>query len=186
MQRVYEVKLSPEDYQQQDAGAKVEPEAQCPSCLKKARLHRHGFYFRAVTSSKGIVLLIRVARFLCSLCRRTISYLPDFALSYRLVNARTVDRFLKGDHQSPDVQRCHDRLLSYRASMCAFLPTLIRRVGRAFDWIPKALDPCWAGMMRACGSLATATRQRVSRLGVTLFAQYSCHQSASTPKFISS
>jgi hypothetical protein len=185
MQRVYEVKLSPEDYQQQDAGARVEPEAQCPSCLQKARLHRHGFYSRSVTSSRGLILWIRVARFWCSLCRRTISYLPDFALSYRLVNARTVERFLKGDRQSPDVQRCHDRLLGYRNKMLAFLPILIRGVGRAFDWIPRPPDPCWASLMRAGGSFAAATRQLVSRLGITLFARYACHQSARTPKFIS-
>lgn len=45
-----------------------------------------------------------IARFLCVGCGRTISYLPDFALSYRLVQARTFAAFLDGEHARREVQ----------------------------------------------------------------------------------
>jgi len=185
MQRIYELNLTPEEYEEQDTYLRIKPEAQCPSCFKACPLHRLGFYERFVTNSEGIALRIRVARFVCSLCRRSISYLPVFALSYRLVNARTLDRFLGGNHQAMDVQRCRTLLLRYLGRMHAFLPSLISVAGHAFDWIPRPPDPDWMGVKKACGSLAAATRQLVHKLAITMFARYQCHHSASAARFIS-
>ena len=50
MQRIYELDLTPEEYEEQDIYLKVEPEAQCPSCFKACPLHRLGFYERYVTN----------------------------------------------------------------------------------------------------------------------------------------
>ena len=126
-----------------------------------------------------------MARFVCSLCRRSISYLPVFALSYRVVNAGTVDRFLEGDHQAMDVQRCRTLLLRYLGRLRAFLPSLIGVAGNVFDWMPRSPDPSWKGIKKACGSFAAATRQLVHKLAITMFARYQCHQSASAARFIS-
>ncbi len=185
MQRIYEVHQTPEDYEQQNAYWEVKPDSQCPSCFKACVLHRHGFYERYVTCSAGHPILIRVARFLCSLCRCSISYLPDFALSYRLVNAQTVERFLEGESQSPDVLRCHELLQRYLGRMHSFLPRLISVAGKAFEWIARPGQPLWASMKKACGSFAAATRQLVSGLAITMFARYQCHQSAIRPEFVS-
>ena len=55
--------------------------AQCPQCRAKRPLTAHGFYTRTLvdTAFDGV---IRVRRYLCETCRRTVSLLPEFALPY--------------------------------------------------------------------------------------------------------
>ena len=55
--------------------------AQCPQCRAKRPLTAHGFYTRTLvdTAFDGV---IRVRRYLCEVCRRTVSLLPEFALPY--------------------------------------------------------------------------------------------------------
>ena len=55
--------------------------AHCPQCQAKHPLKAHGFYTRTIidTAFDG---LIRVRRYLCIACRRTVSLLPGFALPY--------------------------------------------------------------------------------------------------------
>ena len=185
MQRIYDIQLTPESYKQQNAHLDIKPDLQCPSCFKACRLHRHGFYQRYITCSQGIPILIQVARFLCPFCRRSISYLPDFAFSYRLVNAETLDCFLDGQHSSLDVQRCYELLQRYERRMHTFLPILGSVAGKAFEWIPRPGRPLWGSIKKACGRLAAATRQLVSKLAITMFARYQCHQSAIRPEFVS-
>jgi hypothetical protein len=96
MQRIEECASSAEEYVKSEGHRQVRPERSCPRCGRRQRLHRHGSYGRSVTSAVGKVLRILVARFLCRGCRRTVSYLPGFALSYRVVGAATVEAFLTG------------------------------------------------------------------------------------------
>jgi transposase-like protein len=53
----------------------------CPQCEAKHPLTAHGFYQRTLEDIDfdGV---IRVRRYLCESCRRTVSLLPDFALPY--------------------------------------------------------------------------------------------------------
>jgi hypothetical protein len=53
----------------------------CPQCQAKQPLTAHGFYTRTLAdlAFDGIV---RVRRYLCQFCRRTVSLLPEFALPY--------------------------------------------------------------------------------------------------------
>ena len=52
--------------------------AQCPQCETKQPLTGHGFYRRTLVdvAFEGV---IRVRRYLCRACRRTVSLLPEFA-----------------------------------------------------------------------------------------------------------
>ena len=54
---------------------------QCPQCEAKRPLTAHGFYCRTLedVDFDGV---IRVRRYLCESCRRTVSLLPEFALPY--------------------------------------------------------------------------------------------------------
>jgi hypothetical protein len=52
----------------------------CPQCLN-GRMDSHGFYSRTVTAPQWSGE-IRVRRYWCSMCRRTVSLLPDFVLPY--------------------------------------------------------------------------------------------------------
>jgi transposase-like protein len=53
----------------------------CPQCQAKRSLTAHGFYTRTLidTAFDGV---IRVRRYLCQTCRRTVSLLPEFVLPY--------------------------------------------------------------------------------------------------------
>jgi transposase-like protein len=53
----------------------------CPQCEAKRPLTAHGFYQRTLEDIDfdGV---IRVRRYLCESCRRTVSLLPEFALPY--------------------------------------------------------------------------------------------------------
>ena len=72
----------------------------CPQCEAKQSLTGHGFYRRTLVDSDfdGV---IRVRRYLCRLCKRTVSLLPEFALpwvrfSLTVVSLFLVARFLQG------------------------------------------------------------------------------------------
>jgi transposase-like protein len=178
VQRIYPCELAPEQYVQSSAHQQVIPESVCPRCGQAGPLHRHGTYARGLTNLLGQVLLLLIARFLCPACRRTLSYLPSFALSYRLVAAPTVQAFLEGEHQRRDVQTWWTVLRSYRRRMEAFAPELIRTVGAGLGRAPPAPAALGPWLKKACGSLQAATRQLVTEFRITLFARYQCHQPA--------
>jgi hypothetical protein len=53
----------------------------CPQCQAKQPLTAHGFYTRTL-ADLAFDGLIRVRRYICQFCRRTVSLLPEFALPY--------------------------------------------------------------------------------------------------------
>jgi hypothetical protein len=55
--------------------------ARCPQCQTKQPLTAHGFYSRTIIDA-AFDGEIRVRRYLCEACRRTVSLLPEFALPY--------------------------------------------------------------------------------------------------------
>jgi len=176
MQRIHSTSLLPEQYETQEAYRQIFPESTCPACQKCDSLHRHGFYSRWVTSSLGKVISIWVARFLCYACRCTISYLPDFALSYRFVNAQTLEAFLEGKLHQEDVQCNWEVLHTYKRRMLAFAPVLMATLGAGLGVAPPEGPPIWQWIKKACGSLESATRRLVMEFRITLFHRYQCHQ----------
>jgi hypothetical protein len=72
----------------------------CPQCEAKQPLAGHGFYRRTLVDP-AFDGVIRVRRYLCRLCQRTVSLLPDFALpwlrfSLTVIALFLVARLLKG------------------------------------------------------------------------------------------
>jgi transposase-like protein len=65
----------------------------CPQCQAKRPLTAHGFYTRTIvdTTFDGSV---RVRRYLCEVCRRTVSLLPEFALPYLRSSVTVIALFL--------------------------------------------------------------------------------------------
>lgn len=55
--------------------------AHCPLCQAKDPLTAHGFYIRTIIDA-AYDGSIRVRRYLCEACRRTVSLLPEFVLPY--------------------------------------------------------------------------------------------------------
>jgi len=66
----------------------------CPQCESKQRLRCHGFYRRTVAEF-GWDGVIRVRRYLCMTCRRTVSLLPEFVLPYLRFATVVMAAFLK-------------------------------------------------------------------------------------------
>src|SRR5213594_1498619 len=66
----------------------------CPQCESKQRLVCHGFYKRTVVESDWDGD-IRVRRYLCKACRRTVSLLPEFVLPYLRFAIVVMAAFLK-------------------------------------------------------------------------------------------
>ena len=179
MQRIYATTLTPEQYIATEAHRQVQAETACPLCGKSHGLHRHGAYERGITGTLGQVLWILIARFLCSGCRRTVSYLPDFAMSYRLVQVEAFEAFLDGKIDRRDVQSRQSLLEDYRRRMTRYGKALWRTVGCGFGLAPPiGGEGVWPWLKEACGGLASAARRLVTQFGITLFKRYQCHQAA--------
>jgi Domain of unknown function (DUF6431) len=176
MQRIYDSDLTPEEYVATKAHRQVRPDKICPICGECDCLQCHGKYDRGITYATGKITAMSVARYLCVKFQRTVSYLPSFALSYRLVQAATLEAFLEGRGDRRDVQRWDGVLRQYRRQMQAFGSELLRVVGGGFGRAPPASPAPWRYLKEACGSLAAATRRLVTQYKITLFGRYQCHQ----------
>jgi hypothetical protein len=65
----------------------------CPQCQAKRPLTAHGFYARTIADA-AFDGEIRVRRYLCETCRRTVSLLPEFALPYLRSSVTVIALFL--------------------------------------------------------------------------------------------
>lgn len=66
---------------------------QCPQCPAKQPLAAHGFYTRTLIDA-AFDGSIRVRRYLCEACRRTVSLLPEFTLPYLRSSVTAIALFL--------------------------------------------------------------------------------------------
>ncbi|MBM3788881.1 MAG: hypothetical protein FJW35_00865 [Acidobacteria bacterium] len=127
----------------------------CALCGTKRPLRAHGFYWR--TASDGeFDGLIRVRRYLCLACRRTISLLPGFLLPYLRFAITVIAIFLKsrlllhktlkesaaaaGDNRMPYQrgQQWIRRFCGQAVALAAALVALTRPPG-APDFVARAL-----------------------------------------------
>jgi hypothetical protein len=67
--------------------------ARCPQCDARHPLAGHGFYCRTLVDG-GFDGVIRVRRYLCRSCRRTVSLLPEWILPYLRFSIPVIARFL--------------------------------------------------------------------------------------------
>jgi hypothetical protein len=65
----------------------------CPQCEIQQPLTGHGFYHRNLVDT-GFDGVIRVRRYLCRCCKRTLSLLPEFALPYLRFGITVMGLFL--------------------------------------------------------------------------------------------
>jgi hypothetical protein len=179
MQRIYRSPWSPEEYEQQESHRQIIPESTCGNCHQAVKLHHHGRYQRWVATLLGKELYLWIARFLCPLCRRTISYLPDFALTYRLLQPETFQGFLEHELDRPDVRTFLDLCASYECRLHRFAPELIRTVGAGLGIPPpRSGQGCWPWLKKAGKSLRPLARRLVTDFKIGLFKRYRCHQPA--------
>jgi Domain of unknown function (DUF6431) len=65
----------------------------CPQCQARHPLTSHGFYHRTLVDLK-FDGTIRIRRYLCRFCRRTVSLLPEFTLPYLRFSVSVIALFL--------------------------------------------------------------------------------------------
>ena len=65
----------------------------CPQCEARRPLRAHGFYTRTLVDI-AFDGTIRVRRYLCCCCKRTLSLLPEFALPYLRFGIAVIALFL--------------------------------------------------------------------------------------------
>jgi len=145
----------------------------CPQCLAKHPLTAHGFYTRTLidTAFDGV---IRVRRYLCQTCQRTVSLLPEFVLAYLRSSLSVIALFLIArllltqtlSNAAPPpmpYQRGQFWIRRFRAqaeSLCAALAALTKPTP-APDFVHRALT-----MLQATGWVAAHR---------FLFAGVRCH-----------
>src|SRR5713101_2788936 len=81
MQILHPFAGSVQQYNEQLSNPDAHRPSHCPQCQTKRPLSAHGFYTRTLidTAFDGV---IRVRRYLCNACQRTVSLLPEFILPY--------------------------------------------------------------------------------------------------------
>jgi hypothetical protein len=131
-----------------------------------------------VTDTAGHIITIRVRRFKCNQCRKTVSCLPGFAQPYRLVNNPTIEHFFNGKTGSLDVQRNEDRLKRYWRRFEIWAPALRKLIGSALGRAPprEKAKALWQRLLGAYKSFAACTRRLVRDFQTTCFRNYLCHQ----------
>jgi transposase-like protein len=79
MQILHPFAGSVQQYNEQLSNPDAHRPTHCPQCQTKRPLSAHGFYTRTLidTAFDGV---IRVRRYLCHACQRTVSLLPEFIL----------------------------------------------------------------------------------------------------------
>lgn len=96
----------------------------CPVCGAVDHLIGHGSYGRTVCDQHN-VFTIRVKRFLCKVCRRTLSLLPTFCLPYRHYLAWTIQRVISLRLQTDS---------SWKAIRQRFLPSDVPTLTTCREW----------------------------------------------------
>jgi hypothetical protein len=112
----------------------------CPQCGAKEPLAGHGFYQRTLVDS-DFDGAIRVRRYLCRLCKRTVSLLPEFALPWLRFSITVISLFL--------VARLFQGLTLAASGLAARQPAMpyqrgqfwIRRFRRQAPALSTALTP---------------------------------------------
>lgn len=145
---------------------------ECAGCKARGRFHRHGTYCRYIRNE-----LRKVARFICALCRLTVSVLPGFVLPYRSRLVEEVNGCFMATIEQRRNLSCADTLRHYWRQWNVHWQTLQLKTG----WPtvrPLARDAqgYWRQLREVTGGLARAQAQLVARFGLSLLRRYACHQ----------
>jgi len=115
----------------------------CPLCQTPDPLRAHGFYRRTLVDVQYDGS-IRVRRYLCLLCKRTVSLLPEFVLPYLRFSVQVIGLFLVS-------RLLHQRTLE-KAAEAAYQPNMPYQRGQF--WIRRFRQQA----MALCAALASLTR----------------------------
>lgn len=164
MQILHPFAGSVQQYNEQLSNPDAHRPSHCPQCQSKRPLRAHGFYTRTLidTAFDGV---IRVRRYLCHACQRTVSLLPEFILPYlrssltvialflvaRLRDGQTIEAAARTAPPPMPYQRGQFWIRRFRAraqTLCAALAALTQPTP-APDFVHRAL-----AMLQSTGWIA--------------------------------
>ena len=149
----------------------VERPHECARCGQQGCFHRHCTYERYVQDRQ-----VKVARFICRLCRLTVSVLPYFVLPYRSQLVAKVDAYFMASADQRLEMADQDVLRRYWQEWSVHVEALRRDTGwppiRALARKPRAY---WRQMRQAAGSMMAAQKQLIHEYGISLLRRYACH-----------
>lgn len=93
MQILHPFRGSPQQYAEEISNPDRYRPSHCPQCQLKLPLSGHGFYRRTLVDL-GFDGSIRVRRYRCRSCKRTVSLLPEFVLPYLRFGLSVISLFL--------------------------------------------------------------------------------------------
>jgi hypothetical protein len=148
-----------------------------PACPKdpQQRVYRHGCYERYADCNSERRL--RVERFLCPRCGRTLSVLPKSRLPYIALSTAMVEADFDGRTSGTDpppssekergcLRRAFDRLAGRVAPLCALLGQMIRA-------IKPSVGECWKAL-RELDNLEGILLLLGKKFNTSLLADYRC------------
>jgi hypothetical protein len=94
MQMLHPHRGSIQQYMEQLDDPERDRPSHCPQCQIQEPMRAHGFYIRTIVD-EAFDGVIRVRRYLCQVCRRTVSLLPEWALPYMRFSIAVIGRRLK-------------------------------------------------------------------------------------------
>ena len=154
MQILHPFTGSVQQYTEQLADPDCYRPGHCPQCQAKHPLAAHGFYTRTLID-EAFDGIIRVRRYLCQACLRTVSLLPEFVLPYlrsslpviaafliaRLLRGQTLEGAARSAPPSMPCQRGQFWMRRFRAqaqALCAALAA-VTQPAPALDFVQRAL-----------------------------------------------
>jgi transposase-like protein len=176
MQIIAKTHQGPEAYCREEAHFQMRPPDYCPHCDQPNSFNALGYYSRYLAGKGANFLHLRIRRFRCRRCRRTISLLPHFAQPYRLIRNRMITLFVAGTHSKQTV-RWEGILKRYWRRFCRWSVKLrgilIANWGRSPPVDPEGL---WDWLEHFFGGLEKASDRLIGDLQITFFGRYRCHQ----------
>lgn len=177
MQIIREIEESPEVYTARLWHPNLKAPEECPHCATCKSLRSLGYYERFVSGTGSIVHRIRIRRFRCFQCGKTVSLLPMFAQPYRLVSNETIEMAIARQDRFQSAGCWGGLIRGYWRRFIAWIPELSRFGASLFGSVsffdnPKA---SWERMIRWGGSLGGATLLLTREIQLTPFARYRCH-----------
>ena len=149
----------------------IRPEV-CAGCGRRDCFHRHGTYERYVWDRQ-----VKVARFLCVLCRLTVSLLPAFVLPYRCRLVQNVDAYFMATEEQRTEMSDADVLRRYWREWVGHVGAVQRDTGWPVgERLQREPGAYWRQMRQAAGNMQLAQKYLIGRYGLSLLRRYGCHR----------
>jgi hypothetical protein len=118
---------------------------------------------------------VKVARFLCALCRLTVSLLPAFVLPYRNRLVERVDAYFRATEEQRREMSDADVLRRYWRQWVGHIGALQRDAAWPAGHLEREPQSYWRQMRKAVGSMWAAQKHLIERYGIALLRRYGCH-----------